>query len=161
MRGVMGGGGMRQGRTRGRRAMTGPATLLVLLLMLHHPSMGLMPMTPTAGLSGHGLAAAASSVAMPMGGASGAASSRTMGTQGVSSCSGCAMTCPLMDGITPHRSALRSPTPYRAGHAAWPPTAAAVVTPTLAYAAHNLVVGVTEHIPAQRTRRAILQVYLL
>jgi len=159
MCGVMGGDGMRQGRTRGRHAMTGLATLLVLLLMLHHPSMGLMPMTPTAGLSGHGLAAAASSVAMPMGSASRAGS--VARTQDAADCSCCAMTCPLMDGITPHRSALRSPTPHRAGHVAWPPTAAAVVTPTLAYAAHNLVVGVTEHIPAQRTRRAILQVYLL
>jgi len=145
-----------------RRATVGVAALLTLMLLLHHPLMGLAPMTPItpmAGLSGHGLPMAASSVAMPMGGASRAAA--TAGTQDTSACVGCAMTCPLMDGVTPDRSALPSSTSQRAGHAAWPPVAAIRAALPSRGALGDPTTGAAGHTPAQRTRRAILQVYLL
>ncbi len=152
---------MRQGRTRGRRAVTGLAALLVVLLALHHPLMGLMPMTLAAGLPSQGMGAAitTSSSAMPLDRAAGVAS--PAGIQDVSACSGCTMTCPLMNGITPDRTALRSPGAHRGGHTVWPPTATIWATPTSVYAARNLLARSAGSIPDQRTRRAILQVYLL
>ena len=145
-----------------RRATVGVAALLTLMLLLHHPLMGLAPMTPMAGLSGHGLPMAASSVAMPMGGASRATrAAATAGTQDTSVCAGCAMTCPLMDGVTPDRSALPLSTSQRAGHAAWPPVAAIRATLPSRGTLGDPTTGAAGHTPAQRTRRAILQVYLL
>jgi len=149
------------GRGSDGRATVGVATLLALMLMLHHPLMGLMPMTSAAGLSGQGMgvAMAASSSAMPPGGASAAVA--RAGARDVSDCAACTMTCPLMNMITPDRTALRSPGAQREGRAPWPHTVAVWATSPSAYAARNVAARGAGPIPAQRTRRAILQVYLL
>ncbi len=152
------------GRWNDGRATAGVATLLALMLLLHHPLMGLMPMTPatpTAGLPGRGMGpamAASSSTLLPSGAS---AAVTATGAQAVSACAACAMTCPLMNGITPGRPALRSPGAERDGHATWPPTASVWATPPSVYAARHLMVRGARPIPDQRTRRAILQVYLL
>ncbi len=150
----------------GRRATAGIATLLALLLLLHHPLMGLTPMTPATGLSGQGMepAMAASFSVMPpvaVGASAAVAATGVTGTQAISDGAACTMTCPLMNGITPGRPALRSPGAQRDGHAPWPPLAAVGALPTPTDAAHNLAARSAGPIPDQRTRRAILQVYLL
>ncbi len=154
------------GRRNDGLATAGIATLLALLLLLHHPLMGLMPMAPAAGLLGRGMgpAMAASSSVMPpvaVGASAAVAATGATGTQAISACAACAMTCPLMNGITPARHTLRSPGAQRDGQAPWPSTAAVGVPPPPTYAAHNLAARIAEPIPDQRTRRAILQVYLL
>ncbi len=153
----------------GRRATARIAAFLALLLLLHHPLMGLMPMTPATGLSGQGMgpAMAASSSVMPPVGASaavaatGAAMGTATGTQAISDCAACAMTCPLMNGIMPGRPALRSPSAQRDGQAPWPPLAAVGAPSMPPFVARNLAARIAGPIPDQRTRRAILQVYLL
>ncbi len=149
------------GRRNDGRMTAGVATLLALLLLLHHPLMGLMPMTPAAGLPGRGMgsAMAASSSALSPSGASAAVAAT--GAQAVSACAACAMTCPLMNGITPARPAPRSPGAQRDGHAPWPPLAAVGAPPPPTYAARNPAARIAGSILDQRTRRAILQVYLL
>jgi len=152
------------GRRNDGRATAGVATVLALMLLLHHPLMGLMPMTLTAGLPSRGMgpAMAASSSALPLSGVSAAvAATGATGTQAISDCAACTMTCPLMNGITPGRPALRSPGAQRDGPAPRPPLAAVGALPPPTDAARNLAARIAGPIPDQRTRRAILQVYLL
>ncbi len=139
---------MRQGRTRGRRAVTGLATLLVVLLALHHPLMGYMPMDGTA----------SQSMAAPGGAIS---SDMSMLVPPATACPGCAMTCPLMDGIMPDRSAhVSSP---KTPHGASGVSGAAAQVPLHASYLYRRTrgAGTSGYAPSSRRRRAILRVYLL
>ncbi len=150
---------MNGGRWNDGRTTAGVALLLALMLLLHHPLMGLTPMTPAAGLFGQGMGAAMAApslVAPPVG-----AAVAVTATQAVFACADCAMTCPLMNGVTPDRLALRSPGTQRAGQTPGSPLAAVGAPPTAIYAAYNRAARSAGPIPDQRTRRAILQVYLL
>jgi len=128
------------------------AALLVLLL-LHHPVMNFMtPMMSMTGQPRHGLAAAAPSLIV--------VDDAAVGTRDAC-CSICLMSCPLTDGITPRRIVLRSVDVHQAGHAPWLLAALLRSAPRVGGGPMALTSRVGGPVRAQRTRRALLQVYLL
>lgn len=136
--------------------MSGAA--LLVLLLLHHPVMSLMtPMMSMTGLPRHRLAAAAPSL-MVVDDAS--IVDAVVGT-GDTCCSICLVSCPLTDGITPSRIVLRSVDVHQAGHTLCLFATLLRSDPQAGGVPMALASRVGGRVRAQRTRRALLQVYLL
>ena len=125
------------------------ATLVVLLLVLHHPLMGVMPASAEPyhasatllGTLGHGSVSTVS--------ASGA---------GRTFCPACAMPCPLTQGVPPDRLTLGSPASPTQG------AVPAALSPTLFLqrcSAGAQSAAATGHTPSTDTRRAVFQVFLV
>jgi len=129
-------------------------TALLLLLLLHHPVMSLMPVAPASGDPGQALGRGS---AMPMAPLIGG-SETLSATTGAARCSDCTMACPLMDGITPHRSFLSL---HRGGQPAEPSSAIVRTVSPAGSSVRVLRAGVVRWTCTQRIRRALLQVYLL
>jgi hypothetical protein len=159
-----------------RRMTTVFATLLVVLLVLHHPLMGQMPMgalsTPTivdhgadmprppmlrddGAMSGHGAA-----IAGPMTPRDGAAMG-VVPTPSVANatCPACALSCPLMHGLLPDRRDLPRVAPRAGGSCTVASTA--TVASTVAVIGVARAEGAQTRVPTARMQCAVLQVLLL
>jgi hypothetical protein len=148
---------MRWGQQGGLRVVVTLAALLVVLLVLHHPLMGLVP-TDTAHASAvpdHGSAvviAAADDGCMSMVSVAG---------DECSFCPACEMACPLMHGVAPSCLTLRSSAPRTDWTVTAAPFAAVHTSPALQQTARGLAAFATRRAPSSSARRAVLQVFLL
>ncbi len=152
-------------RWRGIRVPTACAMVLLVLLVGHHPLMGLMPdpgmSTPVSGaMSSQGMRSS-----LPMQGIGVVSTASVLGasvdgTTGDGCCLTCRMVCPLMDATTSDRTALPSPTshPHR-GVALLPSISSTSILG--AVRAQRALAWPGGHIPGAHIRRALLQVYLL
>lgn len=131
------------------------AALLVLLLM-HHLVMSLMPMPPAMSLPGPGQASAALMTRLVDAPTAGGA----LTTPEVASCPSCAMPCPLMEGVTPSRTTLRSVDAHHGSHGHWSLRGLHAIRAVRGVTALGTS-GPVWRVPPQRTRRAALQVYRL
>ena len=148
---------MCRGQQGGRRTVVTLAAMLVVLLVLHHPLMGLVPMDTAhaSAVPDHG-----SAVVIP------AADDGSMSMVSVaghwrSFCPACEMACPLMHGVVPGRLTLQSSAPRTDWTVTAAPSAAVHTTSALRQSARVLAASATRRAPSSSARRAVLQVFLL
>jgi len=139
------------------RRATVYAVALLLLLILHHPLMGVMP-SPDASMNAHRAVDVATTM---MSGPSNEVSDANADCTSPCPPSDTSMPCPLMSATTPHRASLLAP-PRSSG------TGYSVATPFSTHTPSGAarvwiptVDGQRAWVPAARVRRAILQIYLL
>jgi hypothetical protein len=161
-----------------RRMTTVCATLLILLLVLHHPLMGQMPMGALSTLSsaehgagvprppmrrddvamsGHGAA-----MAVPLTPRDGVAMG-VLPTPSVAqaTCPSCALSCPLMYGLPPDRRVLPCVAPRAGGSCTAAPTATVASTVAVIGLAGAEWAHTPTRAPTAQKRCALLQVLLL
>ena len=143
---------MRRGQQGGRRALVTLAAMLVVLLVLHHPLMGLVPMDTEHASAVPDLGSAVVIAAADDGSVAG---------DECSFCPACAMPCPLMHGVAPGRLTLRSFAPRTDWTLTAAPFAAVHTPPALRQSARSLAAAPTKRAPSSSARRAVLQVFLL
>ena len=148
---------MCRGQHGGRRALITLAALLIVLLVLHHPLMGLVPMNTAhaSAVPDHG-----SAVVIPAAD-DGSISMVPVAGHGRSFCPACEMACPLMHGVAPSRLTLRSSAPLTDWTVTAAPFAAVHTPPALRQSARGLATSATSRAPSSSARRAVLQVFLL
>jgi hypothetical protein len=142
--------------------------VLLVLLVVHHPLMGLMPaMSATPPLSATGSMAATSMHGQPTAAAMTASDSIPMGTAGAASVDGHGVACPscletcLMHAVAPDRSTLRLASPPTWGPLPGSGDSALAARPSNVCVGDILSAGAMRRAPSARARRAILQVFLL
>jgi hypothetical protein len=148
---------MRRGQQGGRRALVTLAALLVVLLVLHHPLMGLVPMDTAhaSAVPDHGSAVVIAATD------DGCMSMVSVAEHECSFCPACEMPCPLMHGVAPGRLTVRTSAPRTDWTATAAPFAAAHTPPALRQAARGLAASAARRAPSSSARRAVLQVFLL
>lgn len=152
---------MREGSRGRQQPAPRVAVLLCALLLLHHPLMSLTPMTLMPVPSGHGMSMVMTTPSMV--GTSERSAHGTAVAGDRCACPACAMTCPLMEGVTPDRPALNPPahSPHPGGQTACISPSAIATNQWSGHRAARLVRRAAGYYPTQRTRRALLGVYLL
>jgi hypothetical protein len=148
---------MRRGQQGGRRALVTLAAMLVVLLVLHHPLMGLLPVDTAhaSAVPDHGSAvviAAADDRCMSMASAA---------EHECSFCPACEKPCPLMHGVAPGRLTVRTSAPRTDWSPTAVPFAATHTPPALRQAGRGLAASAARRAPSSSARRAVLQVFLL
>jgi hypothetical protein len=148
---------MRRGQSGRRRAVATLAVMLVVLLVLHHPLMGLLLMDTAhaSAVPDHGSAVVIRAAD------DGSMSMVPVAGHGRSFCPACEMACPLMLGVAPGRLTLRSSVPCADWTVTTAPFAAVHTPPALQQPPRVLAASATRRTPSSSARRAVLQVFLL
>lgn len=150
---------MRRTQQIGRVAVVRLAGLLVVLLVLHHPMMGLAPL------------ATVSAAARPVPGPTAVVTSAGDATMsmaptvavghGHASCPICVMACPLMHGVAPNRPTVGAPASVVYGMTTAMPSVVAFAPPAFAPSVRAHAATAASRALPSRVRRAVLQVFLL